>query len=107
MMMINVTLTILRPTPQAMVGAGDQVFFFLLGAPRDRPAMAEIQTKLHEAFAQEIHESSKPECVVCLNAEPVMALPCAHRCACEQCRPILKICPVCRADVNEAKRIYC
>ena len=37
-------------------------------APRDRPGMAEIQTQLHEALAEEIFESSKPECVVCLNA---------------------------------------
>ena len=41
-------------------------------APRDRPAMVEIQTTMHEAFAQEILESSKPECVVCLNAGEVL-----------------------------------
>ena len=46
-------------------------------APRDRPAMAEIQTNLHEAFAQEILESSKPKCVVCLNATSVF-----HSCQC-------------------------
>jgi hypothetical protein len=50
----------------------DQVYAIMQncwqGEPRDRPGMAEIQTQLHEALAQEIIESSKPECVVCLNA---------------------------------------
>jgi len=52
-------------------------------------------------------EVSKTECVVCLSAEPVMALmPCGHRCACEGCGPSLRMCPMCRADVQEAKRIF-
>ena len=69
--------------------------------------MSEIQTKLQEAFAVESLEASKTECVVCLSAESVMALmPCGHRCACEGCGPGLKTCPMCRADVQEAKRIF-
>ena len=52
-------------------------------------------------------EVSKTECVVCLSAEPVMALmPCGHRCACEGCGPSLRMCPMCRADVQDAKRIF-
>ena len=74
---------------------------------KDRPSVSEIQTKLQEAFAVESLEASKTECVVCLSAEPVMALmPCGHRCACEGCGPSLRTCPMCRADVQEAKRIF-
>jgi len=75
---------------------------------RDRPSVPEIQTKLQEAFAVEsLVKASKTECVVCLSAESVMALmPCGHRCACEGCGPVLQTCPMCRADVQEAKRIF-
>ena len=53
-------------------------------APKDRPSMTELQTALQEAFIEESLEAAKTgECVVCLSAEPVMALmPCGHRCAC-------------------------
>jgi tRNA A-37 threonylcarbamoyl transferase component Bud32 len=74
---------------------------------RHRPSVSEIQTKLQEAFAVESLEASKTKCVVCVSAESVMALmPCGHRCACEGCGPGLKTCPMCRADVQEAKRIF-
>jgi len=74
---------------------------------RERPSVPEIQTKLQEVFVEESLEASKTECVVCMSAESVMALmPCGHRCACEECGPGLKTCPMCRADVQEAKRIF-
>lgn len=76
-------------------------------APKDRPAMLEIEASLQEAFADEILVASKTECVICLDAVPVMALlPCGHLCACEDCGPMLKTCPICRAVVHEAKRIF-
>jgi len=76
-------------------------------APKDRPSMTELQTALQEAFAEESLETSKTECVVCLSAEPVMALlPCGHRCACESCGLSLRTCPICRTDVQEVKRIF-
>ena len=41
---------------------------------RDRPSMLELQTALQEVFTEETLEAAKTECVVCLTAEPVMAL---------------------------------
>jgi tRNA A-37 threonylcarbamoyl transferase component Bud32 len=74
---------------------------------RDRPSMLELQTALQEVFTEETLEAAKTECVVCLTAEPVMALmPCGHRCACAHCAPSLRTCPICRSPVQEAKRIF-
>jgi tRNA A-37 threonylcarbamoyl transferase component Bud32 len=76
-------------------------------AQKDRPSMPELQTALQEVFTKESLGEAKPECVVCLSAEPVMALmPCGHRCACADCAPSLRMCPICRCPVQEAKRIF-
>jgi hypothetical protein len=76
-------------------------------AQKDRPSMTELQTALQEVFMEESLETTKSECVVCLTAEPVMALmPCGHRCACVDCAPLLRTCPICRCPVQEAKRIF-
>ena len=62
---------------------------------------------LQEVFGNEILVAFKTECVVCLNAVPVVALlPCGHLCACEDCGRVLPTCPICRCAVLEAKRIY-
>jgi hypothetical protein len=69
--------------------------------------MPQLQTALQEAFTEESLEAAKTECVVCLSAESVMALmPCGHRCACAYCAASLRICPICRCPVQEAKRIF-
>jgi hypothetical protein len=74
---------------------------------KDRPNMPELQTALQEVFMEESLEEAKSECVVCLTAEPVMALmPCGHRCACAHCATLLRTCPICRSPVQEAKRIF-
>ena len=46
-------------------------------------------------------------CVVCLDqpADHVL-LPCGHVCVCKGCAALVKICPMCRADVSERKRVY-
>ena len=49
----------------------------------------------------------KRECVVCYDKEPTFAMiPCGHVCACEDCFVLLRACPMCRAPVFEARRIY-
>jgi tRNA A-37 threonylcarbamoyl transferase component Bud32 len=76
-------------------------------SPKERPSMPELQTALQEMFTEESFEAAKTECVVCLSAEPVMALmPCGHRCACADCAQSLSLCPICRCPVQEAKRIF-
>jgi hypothetical protein len=76
-------------------------------AQKDRPSMPQLQTALQEVFTKESLEEAKTECAVCLTAEPVMALmPCGHRCACADCAPSLRMCPICRCPVQEAKRIF-
>ena len=74
---------------------------------RDRPSMLELQTALQEVFTEETLEAAKTECVVCLTAGSLMALmPCGHRRACAYCAPSLRMCPICRYPVQEAKRIF-
>ena len=69
--------------------------------------MPELQTALQEVFTEESLGAAKTECVVCLSAEPVMALmPCGHRCACAECASLLSLCPICRCTVQEAKRMF-
>ena len=78
-------------------------------APKDRPSMTEVHTRLQGSFAGAMLEVSKTECVICLNAEPVMALfPCGHRCACEQCSSLLngEPCPICRSVCTAVQRIF-
>ena len=36
--------------------------------PKDRPSMSDVQTRLHESFAEAMLEASKTECVICLDA---------------------------------------
>jgi len=71
-------------------------------APKDRPSMSAIHANLQEAFAGEMVLASKTECVICLNA----LLLCGHMCVWEGCGPMLETCPICRAAVQEAKRIF-
>ena len=60
--------------------------------PKDGPNASEVQTRLQDAVATEILEASNTESVVCLSAEPVMALlPCGHGCACEECGPSRRV----------------
>jgi len=77
--------------------------------PKDRPSMSDVQTRLQELFAEAMLEASKTECVICLDAAPIMALlPCGHRCVCEQCGPTLsnKACPICRTICTAVQRIF-
>jgi serine/threonine protein kinase len=37
-------------------------------APKDRPSMSDVQTRLQESFAEAMLEASKTECVICLDA---------------------------------------
>ncbi|CAE8593101.1 unnamed protein product [Polarella glacialis] len=52
------------------------------------------------------------ECVVCLEKPPESALlPCGHRCVCETCADAVRsarppVCPLCRANVQGACRIF-
>jgi len=46
-------------------------------------------------------------CVICLQAKAVVTLmPCGHLCVCEAPACMLQSCPICRAPVVQAKRMY-
>ena len=54
-------------------------------------------------------ESASPECVVCLDAEPVHAVvPCGHLCLCAACVEMLpeKRCPLCKVPFTSTLRVY-
>ena len=84
-------------------------------AAKKRPCMPDVQARLLETFATETlasavqEDSSKRECVVCLERVSTHALmPCGHRCVCEKCAQILnnRACPICRTLVEKAVRIF-
>ena len=46
-------------------------------------------------------------CVVCLEAQASHALiPCGHRCVCASCQEVLRTCPMCRAVITSALRVF-
>jgi hypothetical protein len=46
-------------------------------------------------------------CVVCLEAQASHALiPCGHRCVCASCQEVLRTCPMCRAVITGALRVF-
>ena len=60
-----------------------------------------------EGAGNSVMSDLEDKCVVCLEHDPVMVLlPCGHLCLCEGCAPVIDRCPLCRRDVQEAKRIY-
>jgi hypothetical protein len=55
--------------------------------------------------------TSAPQCVVCMDAAPThAAVPCGHQCMCAPCAAAMRVmsmsCPMCRAPVTLAMRIY-
>ena len=47
------------------------------------------------------------ECVVCLEEKREMVLvPCGHACVCEGCSGTLALCPICRATIEKAVKMY-
>ena len=60
-----------------------------------------------EAAGNSVETNLEGKCVVCLEHDPVIVLlPCGHLCLCEGCAPVIDRCPLCRREVQEAKRIY-
>jgi hypothetical protein len=46
-------------------------------------------------------------CAVCRTSECIYAcVPCMHKCACKSCASALRICPICRGQVNHWKQIF-
>jgi len=47
------------------------------------------------------------ECVVCMDAKrTVVNVPCGHMIACEDCGVMCKICPVCRAPIDDVLKVF-
>ena len=60
-----------------------------------------------EEAGNSVMSSIQNKCVVCLTHDPdVVLLPCGHLCLCEGCAGAIDRCPLCRRDVQEAKRVY-
>lgn len=52
-------------------------------------------------------ESEDKLCIICLTDEKnCCLLPCGHVCSCMNCASRVSVCPNCRANINERKRIY-
>jgi hypothetical protein len=74
-------------------------------------AHAEAATQEEAAGSAEQAEQEDAVCVVCMDMPNTHAfVPCGHRCVCAECsEPILHStakCPVCRADVTQAIKIF-
>lgn len=52
-------------------------------------------------------DNSSADCVICLDAANTHAfVPCGHKCSCEECASKLRACPICRAAIERAIKIY-
>jgi hypothetical protein len=61
---------------------------------------------IQDALARPIVDEPD-DCVVCeAGPKNTALLPCGHMCACPDCAPRLQCCPICRAHVTQAVRIY-
>jgi len=71
----------------------------------DRVSESDLKLMLH-ALKEE--KKSRKTCVVCLDkVSVVICLPCAHLCLCEECSGNhLLVCPMCRMDINQLKKVY-
>ena len=74
-------------------------------------AHAEAATQEEATGSAEQAEQEDAVCVVCMDMPNTHAfVPCGHRCVCAECsEPILHStakCPVCRADVTQAIKIF-
>ncbi|XP_062567874.1 baculoviral IAP repeat-containing protein 7-like [Saccostrea cucullata] len=55
---------------------------------------------------------ARGKCCICLDQElEIVFLPCGHVCCCALCAPALcapslQFCPICRAEIQESKRIF-
>jgi len=79
-----------------------------LGLPADQPR-GEGGRTYPSLYPQGLHEQvdEATECVVCLAApRECVLVSCGHQCVCEQCSGALGVCPLCRAPVERAIRVY-
>ncbi|XP_062612999.1 baculoviral IAP repeat-containing protein 7-like [Saccostrea cucullata] len=50
---------------------------------------------------------ARGKCHICLDEELQIAfLPCGHLCCCALCAPFFHFCPICRAEIQQPKRIF-
>lgn len=51
--------------------------------------------------------AERSACVVCLEASiKAVIMPCMHACVCDGCLGRLRRCPVCRAGINRAEKVF-
>jgi hypothetical protein len=79
-------------------------------APAPSPATPKLPADTPQTTVTPTPATAAPaqvECVVCLEAKAIMAaVPCGHKCACQECAKLLKKCPLCRTDVTNFLRIF-
>lgn len=69
-------------------------------------AMQKLLTSYANSEGGEV-EPKYSDCVICKNKKKTHGLfPCAHLCVCVDCSKNLKICPICRENVQQIIRIY-
>ncbi|XP_062607038.1 death-associated inhibitor of apoptosis 2-like [Saccostrea cucullata] len=50
---------------------------------------------------------ARGKCHICLDEElQIVFLPCGHVCCCALCAPSFQFCPICRAEIQQSKRIF-
>jgi len=92
-------------------GCSDMVWFLIESCwaerPKERPPFSRLKLQLQDALGDAMARAAQATCVVCIDRAPVIALrPCGHRCVCEECVESVKECPLCRALVEGALRVF-
>lgn len=71
--------------------------------------LADLETSAKEALrrVQKAAAASESTCAICWD-EPreVVFLPCMHRVCCSDCAKQPSVCPLCKAHIDERRRVY-
>ena len=71
-----------------------------------RPSLYPSASELASVTAERTSERER-ECVVCLAApRDHVLVPCGHACCCDECCATISFCPLCRAPVEKAVKLF-
>mmetsp|Transcript_27411 Transcript_27411/g.69929 ORF Transcript_27411/g.69929 Transcript_27411/m.69929 type:complete len:139 (+) Transcript_27411:286-702(+) len=108
--LVSLTLSQLpqQPAGGAAGGAEGVAEGVAEGGADDGAGAARPEEEGYPELASRVSEGGRErECIVCLDApRDHVLVPCGHACVCDECCRAIGLCPICRAPVERAVRLY-